>query len=165
MKKLIFKKVDGTIIEDVNNYVNEWMIKYPYTEVTIGCDSQSHSRNITYSIVIVLHVFYESKENNPYRVGNGAHVISATVIEKNKDLKKDIYNRLWNEATYTIEAAKMIDNCVKNIKIHLDFNSKEGEYSNILYSSGIGLASSNGYVAVGKPYAWASSTVADHLCR
>jgi len=164
-KKLIFKKSDGTTINDVNQYVKDWLIKYPFTEVTVGCDSQAHSRSITYSVVIVMHVFFESKETNPKRVGNGAHVISATIIEKDRSLKGDLYNKLWAEAVYTVQAAQMIDSDVKNITIHLDFNSKEGEYSNILYQSGLGYCLSHGFAALGKPFSPSASHAADHLCR
>ena len=164
-KKLVFKKSDGTIIGDVNQYVKDFLVKYPYAELSIGCDSQVHSRNITYSVVIVMHVFYESIESNKYRVGNGAHVISATIIEKDKNLRSDLYNKLWAEVEFSIQVAKMIDDCGKNIEIHIDFNSKEGEYSNILYQSGIGYAKSHGYEAYGKPFSPSASYAADHLCR
>ncbi len=165
MSKLIFKKIDGTVIKDVNQYVKDWMSKYPYAEVTIGCDSQAHAKYIKYSIVIVMHIFYESKEENPNRVGNGAHVISADVIDRNRNLKSDLYSKLWAEAMYTVEAAQLIDKCTKNIVIHLDFNSNEDAYSNVLYASGLGYVKGMGYEAYGKPYAWASSHAADHLCR
>jgi len=164
-KKLVFKKIDGTIITDVNQYVKEWIAKYPYSEVTIGCDSQAFARFVKYSVVIVMHIFYESKEKNPHRVGNGAHVISATIIDKDKHLKSDIYTKLWAETMFTVQAAQMLDECTKNIQIHLDYNSKEGEYSNVLYNSGIGFVKGMGYEAFGKPYAWAATHAADDLCK
>ena len=164
-EELIFKKIDGTVIENVNQYVKDFINEHPYTEVTIGCDSQTHARYVKYSIVIVLHIFHESKEKNPYRVGAGAHVISATVIDRSKVTKTDIYSKLWAEAMYTVQAAQMLDECTKNIKIHLDYNSKESEYSNVLYSSGIGFVKGMGYEASGKPHAWAATHVADNLCK
>ncbi len=164
-KLLIFKKIDDTIIDDVNQYVKDWIKQYPYGEVTIGCDSQTFPRYVRYSIAIVMHMFYESKQSNPDRMGHGAHVISALVIDRNKNLKTDTYGKLWAEATYTLQAAQMIDDCTKNIVIHLDYNSKEGEFSNVLYQSGIGLAKSYGYEAYGKPFSYAASHCADHLCR
>ena len=164
-KKLMFYKIDGTKIEDVNKYVKDWIEQYPHSEITIGCDSQAYARYVKYSVVIVMHVFYESKEANPNRVGHGAHVISATIIDRSKGLKSDLYTKLWAEAMYTVEAAQMLDECTKKIKIHLDYNSKEEAYSNVLYNSGIGFVKGMGYEACGKPYAWASSNVADYLCR
>ena len=164
-KKLIFKKVDGTIIKDVNQYVKDWIKKYPHAEDTIGCDSQAHSSYIKYSIVIVMHIFFESKKSNPDRVGNGAHVISADIIDRNKNLKSDIFTKLWAEAVYSVEAAQLLDECTKDIVIHLDYNSKEDQYSNVLYSSGIGFVKEMGYEAYGKPFSYAASHCADHLCR
>jgi predicted RNase H-related nuclease YkuK (DUF458 family) len=164
-KELVFKKIDGTIIEDVNKYVKEWISKYPYADVTIGCDSQAFARYIKYSVVIVMHIFHESKESNPGRLGNGAHVISATVIDRNRNLKKDIYTKLWAEAMYTVQAAQMLDECVKDITIHLDYNSKEEAYSNVLYAAGIGFVKGMGYEACGKPFAWAATHAADDLCK
>lgn len=164
-KKLVFKKIDGTVIEDVNQYVKDWVKQFPHSEITVGCDSQAFSRFIKYSIVIVMHKFLESKEQNKNRVGKGAHVISATIIDKRKDLKKDLYSKLFEEALYTVEAAQMLDGCEKNIIIHLDYNSKKTEYSNIVYDVGIGYVKGMGYQAVGKPYAWAASHAADDICK
>ncbi len=164
-KDLLFKKNDGTVINDISKYLKDWMKKYPHSEITIGCDSQAHARYVKYSVVIVMHIFHESKEQNPDRMGNGAHVISATIIDRNKTLKTDLYTKLWAEAMFTVEAAQMIDGCTKNITIHLDYNSKEDEYSNVLYNSGIGFVKGMGYEAYGKPYAWAASHAADDYCK
>lgn len=164
-KELIFKKINGTVISDVNSYVKNFLKEHPYTEVTIGCDSQAHARYVKYSVVIVMHIFNESKNSNPDRTGHGAHVISATVIDRDKNIKTDIYTKLWMEATFTVKAAQMLDECTKNIKIHLDYNSNEDEYSNVLYNSGIGFVKGMGYEAYGKPYAWAASHAADDLCK
>lgn len=158
-KNLIFKKVDGTIIKDVNQYVKNWITNHPYGEVTIGCDSQQHTRYIKYSTVIVMHVIDE------FEIGHGAHVISSSIIDRSKNIKSDIYTKLWAEAEYTIQTAQMLDGCTKNIKIHLDYNSKESEYSNVLYSAGLGYVTSLGYEAYGKPHAWAASHSADHVVR
>jgi len=164
-KELVFKKIDGTVIDDVSKYVKDWIVEHPYADVTIGCDSQAFARYIKYSVVIVMHMFHESKESNPQRTGNGAHVISATIIDKDRSLKSDLYTKLWAEAMYTVQAAQMLDNCVKNVTIHLDYNSKEDAYSNVLYASGIGFVKGMGYEAVGKPYAWAATHAADDLCK
>ena len=158
-KNLIFKKVDETIINDVNEYVKEWINENPFGEVTIGCDSQEHSKCIKYSTVIVMHFVDESGR------GHGAHVISASYDDKTKSVKTDIYTKLWAEAEFTIQTAQMLDGCTKNIKIHLDYNSKEDEFSNVLYAAGIGFVKGMGYEAEGKPHAWAATHVADDICK
>ena len=50
-QNLIFKKFDGTVIEDVNKYVGDWATENPYGTVTIGCDSQEFARYVMYCIV------------------------------------------------------------------------------------------------------------------
>jgi len=160
-RTLIFKKIDGEIINDVNNYVNNYIKENPYIDITIGCDSQEHSKYIKYSVVIVMHKL------DKYGVGHGAHVINANYIDTSKTIKSDIYSKLWVEAELTIQTAQMLNlkNYFKNIKIHLDYNSKEEEFSNVLYSSGMGFVKGMGFEAYGKPYAWAASSVADRNCR
>lgn len=159
--KLVFKKFDGTLIKDVNKYVNDFIVENPYTDITIGCDSQEHAKYIKYSVVIVMH------RKDKYGGGHGAHVINANYIDKSKTIKSDIYSKLWAEAELTIETAKMLDldNYSNSIKVHLDYNSKEEEYSNVLYSAGIGYVKGMGFEAFGKPHAWAASNVADGFCK
>ena len=179
-QKLAFKKLDGTAIEDVSQYVKDWITEYPYGEIIIGCDSQEHSRYVKYAIVIVMHVFFESKYDNPNRVGNGAHVIKAILFDKKhktpkgamkiKDGRREfdtsaIQGKLWKEVELTIEAAQMLEDCQKKIMIHIDYNSDESTASYPLYAPGIGYAQGLGYEAEGKPWAWAATHTADKLCR
>ena len=159
MNELKFHKFDGTYIDNVSEYVDKWVKEHPHCSVTIGCDSQKHSRHIQYAVSIVMHNVDE------YGIGKGAHCIYATVIDKNKQLKKDIYTKLWGEVVIAVEAAKIIEKCGKKITIHLDYNSDESYMSNVLYSSGIGYASSFGFKAYGKPDAFCASIVSDKLCR
>jgi predicted RNase H-related nuclease YkuK (DUF458 family) len=169
--ELVFRKFDGTLIEDVNQYVQNWIKENPYGQLVVGCDSQEHSRDVKYAIVIVMH--YKDK----YGAGRGAHVIQAITKEPKpkktytvKNGKKEfdtstLQGKLWKEVEYTIQAANMLEGCQKKIMIHLDYNSKETEGSHILYASGLGYAQGMGYKAVGKPDAWGSTHVADALCR
>jgi predicted RNase H-related nuclease YkuK (DUF458 family) len=171
---LVFKKFDGTIIKDVNQYVKDWVKENPYGTVTIGCDSQEFPRYVKYATVIVMHV--KDKQG----VGHGAHVIDSIIFDKemktkhgyvsNKEGNKEfdtskLHNKLWREVELTIQAAHMLDGCEKKIKIHLDYNSDEKEVSNVLYASGIGYAQSMGYEAMGKPFAYCATHTADALCR
>ena len=180
MTQLEFRKFDGTRIEDVNQYVKEWVTQYPHGEIIIGCDSQEHSRYVKYAIAIVMHIFMESKESNPERTGHGAHVIKSILFDKKhrtprgtlkiKNGKKSfdtnvLQGKLWKEVELTIEAAQLLKGCNKKIKVHVDYNSDESAASHILYAPGVGYAQGMGYEAEGKPYAWAATHVADSLCR
>lgn len=180
MTELDFKKLDGTKIENVNQYVKDFITENPHTDIIIGCDSQEHSRYVKYAIAIVMHVFYEAKEDNPERVGHGAHVIKAIIFDKKhrtpkgalkiKNGKKTfdtsiLQGKLWKEVELTIEAAQLLEDCNKKIKIHVDYNSDEKAASHILYAPGLGYAQGLGYEAEGKPWSWAATHVADKLCR
>lgn len=173
-KDLVFRKFDGTLIENVNQYVRDWAKENPYGQIIIGCDSQEHSRYVTYAIAIVMH--YKDK----FGGGHGAHVIKSVIKDskfrtpagtlKVKNGRKSfdtsvLQGKLWREVELTIQAAKLLDGCDKKIMIHVDYNSDEGAMSNVLYAPGIGYAQGMGYEAQGKPYAWAATHVADSLCR
>jgi len=159
MKKLEFKKANGTHIPDVLTYVKEWISRHPYCTVTIGCDSQEHNHYVKYSIVICLHDVDAAGQ------GHGAHVISSDYFDYTKNIKTDLYTKLWQEAELAIQVGQMIQDCGKKLKIHLDYNSDESAYSNVLYNAGIGYVKSQGFDCVGKPIAWASTHIADKLCR
>ena len=156
---LEFRKIDGTIIHNVLQYVKDFITKYPYCEVSIGCDSHMHSRYIKYVIVICLH------DVDDCGVGHGAHVISADYVDYSKNLKTDLYAKLWQEAELSIEVADRIKDCGKKLSIHLDYNSDENALSNVLYDSGLGYVKSMGYEGVGKPLSYSATYCADHLAR
>jgi len=156
---LVFKKTDGTLIPDPLAYVTEWINRHPFCTVTIGCDSQEHSKFIKYSIVVCLHDVDESG------IGHGAHVISVTIEDKTRNIKSDLYTKLWQEAELALQVAELLKDCGKAIKVHLDFNSDEKAYSNVLYNAGVGYVKASGFECEGKPTAWASTHMADKLCR
>jgi len=171
---LVFRKFDGTLIEDVSQYVKDWAKANPYGQVIIGCDSQEHTSYVTYAIAIVMHF------KDKWGGGHGAHVIKSVMKDKKyrtpkgtlkiKNGRKSfdtsvLQGKLWREVELTVQAARLLEGCDMKIRVHLDYNSKENEFSNILYASGIGYAQGMGFEAEGKPYAWAASKVADALCR
>ncbi len=168
---LTFRKFDGTLIEDVNSYVRNWNIENPHGEIIIGCDSQEHSRYVTYAIAIVMHF------KDKWGGGHGAHVIKSVFKDKTHRTPKSarrgkndfdtnaLGGKLWKEVELTIQTAKMLTDCNKKIKIHVDYNSDETAGSNFLFAAGVGYAIGEGYEAEGKPHAWAATKVADSLCR
>jgi len=108
---------------------------------------------------------------------HGAHVISADVwIKRNPKHNRgklgameEMPGKLWKEAEFVIETAKMVDGAdelfKKRITIHLDYNVDAAFESNMLFASGIGYITGLGYHAEGKPASWAATHVADALCR
>lgn len=165
MEVLKFKKIDGTVIENVEKYVKDWTKRNPYGKVIIGCDSQVHSRRIKFSIVVVMH--YKDK----YDQGKGAHLIIADVWEKRmlRSQSEEMPSKLWKEALFALQAAEQVNGkdeyFKKSIEVHLDFNSDETKKSNIIYASGLGLLSGYGYRVYGKPDSIIASNCCDHFCR
>ena len=164
-KKLTFKKVDGTIIKNVEKYVKDWTKDNPYGKVIIGCDSQVHGRRIKYSIAIVMHYIDRMK------IGHGAHVIIADVWEKRnvRNPIEEMPAKLWREAEFTLIAAQMVDGAdemfKKRITLHLDYSSDAKDKSNIMFATGIGYLTGMGYAAEGKPFAYVATHTADAFCR
>ncbi len=164
-KTLIFKKVTGEVIEDVEKYVKDWSKENPYGKVIVGCDAHAHSRRIKYAIAIVMH--YIDRMGG----GRGAHVIVAEIWEKrnSKNHMDEMTTKLWNEAQYTLMAAQMIDGndeiFKKRMILHLDFSPDAKYKSNIMFSVGIGFLTSMGYKTVGKPDAYVATHTSDAFAR
>lgn len=158
MESIKFKKFDGTSVDDVGKYVRDWANANPHGSVTVGCDSQEYSLYIKYAITICMHYVDESGQ------GHGGHVIYADYIDRSRSMKTDVYTKLWAECELTVKAAGMLGDIGRKIKVHLDYNSDDTAYSNILYASGIGYVDSMGYEAYGKPYAYSCHT-ADRIAK
>ncbi len=163
--QLVFKKLTGEIVQNVEQYVKNWTLENPYGQVIIGCDSQMHGRRIKYSIAIVMH--YIDKMG----IGHGGHVIVADIWEKRKTSSplEEMPSKLWREAEFTLAAAQMVDGndetFKKRIMLHLDYSNNAKDKSNMMFASGIGYLQGMGYNAEGKPYAYVATHTADALCR
>ena len=157
-----FKTRQGVVIDNLKEYVRDWLIDKTETQIWIGCDSQVHGALVSYGITVCM-----------YEQGKGAHVIAKTVNVANKSTskgKKSLQDgsnsrRLWEEIEYSVDVADELKDLGSKISIHADYNSKPEEVSNELFDSGIGYAMSRGYTAVGKPFAWASTYAADREAR
>ena len=157
-----FKTRQGLIIDDLRQYVKDWLANRNNAQIWVGCDSQSHGKTIAYATTVCL-----------YEQGKGAHVISQKIHVPNKSKtrgKKSLEdgsnnNRLWEEIQYSVLVADELKGLRTKITIHADYNSKPEEVSNQLFDAGIGFALGKGYEAVGKPFAWASTYAADKEVR
>ena len=157
-----FKTRQGVVIDNLRDYVKDWLTDKTDTQIWIGCDSQVHGALITYGVTVCM-----------YEQGKGAHVIAKKVSVTNKSTskgKKSLQDgsnsrRLWEEIEYSVDVADELKDLGSKISIHADYNSKPEEVSNELFDSGIGYAMSRGYTAVGKPFAWASTYAADREAR
>lgn len=143
MKKVNWKKFGGQFIEDEIDYIKKYLdykdqfgnpIKASDVKISIGCDSKSKRRSITYAITIVFysdiehngghvifkrfsvpkHVVYSGKKMNQW---NGSYEENSA--KKKLDIKEGdmsaIFNRLYNEADYLLELGQDVDKALKNI--------------------------------------------------
>jgi len=159
IKDLKFQKYDGNYIKDVHKYVKHWVIDNEYGSVTIGCDSQEHARYVKYAVTIVMHMRDESG------IGHGGHIIFTSFKDSSKNMKSDVFTKLWAETEITVAVAKLVGDIGLPIKIHLDYNSDKTKYSNILYNAGIGFGSAAGFETYGKPHSWCASHTADRIAK
>lgn len=148
----LFKKADGTVINDLRSYIKDWVDKNPNSEIFVGCDSQDRTHKTKYATVIAM-----------YNIGKGAHVITSTFMV---NTKLDRMTRLWEEVEKSIKVAKDIKEYVNvPISVHFDFNSEKDQVSNQLYDAAKGYTKSFGFDGYGKPESPAASYAADKQCR
>lgn len=144
-----FKSFDGEEIKDVRNYIKNFLIINPDTELIVGTDSEQYKNYTNYVTVICM-----------VKKQKGVHVI----YKRHKSIKiKDLYKRLWNEIEFSKITADYIKD-IKNTEIHIDINKNKIRKSNIVYDSAIGYLTSFGYSVESKPNSWAASKAADLLC-
>ena len=150
--KNFYKKIDGTLIPNIKEYVKEFIDNHPTAQIHIGCDSQERGQQISYAVSLCMYI-----------PGHGGHVISKRVITKTASR----YEKLWKEVELSIAAAEELESVIsqQEMSIHVDYNIKPEEESHKLYDAGIGYITACGYKALGKPNAWASTKVADKVCR
>ena len=155
-----FRTRQGQIIDDLKQYVTDWIKDKSDIKVYVGCDSQVHGKSICYAVSVCM-----------YEKGKGAHIISKRTTETKTNNVSRKWEpgtnsvRLWEEVNKSITVADEINGIGVPIVIHVDYNSNPDELSNELYDSGIGYAMSKGYEAAGKPEAWAASKAADKAVR
>jgi len=143
MRNLKFKKFGGQFIDNEIDYIINYL-KYKNefgnqnnpsnVKISIGCDSKSKRRHITYAITIVFYsdiehngahyifkrfkvpksVIYSGKKMNQW---TGDYELNSS--KKLKTIKEGdmtaIFNRLYNEADYLLELGEHLNEKLKNI--------------------------------------------------
>jgi len=157
--KFIWKKTDGTPIENVSAYIKNYLFTHSGEyKLFIGTDSQRVRKQ---------HIVYYATVICIYNVGHGAHIIYSK--NKRNDIK-DMFNRLWWEIEYSMSITNELkDKGVlvnKNIlSVHIDISPKVKNKSNDVYKSAVGYVTGMGYDCLAKPYAVAASYCADFVVR
>jgi predicted RNase H-related nuclease YkuK (DUF458 family) len=146
----VFRTSGGSVVEDLRQYIIDWMAEHNGCEIYIGSDSQVRGDRVKYSTVVCL-----------WDVGHGVWE-----AYRNEELQnpKDRYTRLWNEVTRSVELADELKD-LGEIHVHMDYNSNPKYPSYQLYDAGIGYVTGMGFNAAGKPLAWAASSGANRHCQ
>ena len=149
-----FKRVTGEDITDLKAYILDYLRKRPECYIMVGCDSQSKRNSIIYATTII---FITPRK--------GGHVIMKREWKK-KGI--DFHSRLWAEVENIGAVSTFLGEFLPKDLITpcVDFNPNPKWKSNSLFASAIGYLKGLGFDnVVGKPDAYASSSVADHICR
>lgn len=128
-----FKKLSNR--EEINliPYIQEYMTKYPETQILIGTDSQNRRKQSVYAICIGLN-----------RPGKGAHVIySKYEVPRIKDNRERLIKETWD----SIEVAEYIRENTghKATFLDIDINPDSKFGSNSALSACAGMCVGYGY--------------------
>ncbi len=146
----LFVDGKGRVVEDLFAYVKNWLKHHARGQVFIGSDSKVRGPMVKYATVVCL-----------WDVGHGV-----TELHRNEILPKphDAFSRLWGEVTRAVETADTLRG-VGQITVHIDINANPRFRSHSLYDASIGLITSMGFSAQGKPHSWAASCGAHRHCQ
>lgn len=157
--QFIWKKTDGTVIDNVNEYVKEYFTTHDGEyKLFIGTDSQKVRKQslVYYATVICI-----------YNVGHGAHILYSK--QKRTNIK-NMFDRLWWEIEYSMAITNELkDGGVlvnRNIlSVHIDISPKVKNKSNDVYKSAVGYVTGMGYNCLAKPNAVAATYCSDWVVR
>ena len=150
---LDFKKCSGEKIENIVEYVREYMKEHPTVEIMVGTDSQNRGGKTVYSTVIAL-----------YTPGNGAHCI----FKRWRTPKEAVRNtRLMNEVQASLEVAgELVSAGIKKPSyIDIDINPSPRYKSNEVFQAAKGWVEGSGYEVRFKTFGPLVTTFADWLVR
>jgi predicted RNase H-related nuclease YkuK (DUF458 family) len=169
-----FKQFGGFIIEDLQQYVKDYIRKNPHVEIYVGSDSQNNRKSTRFVTVICFvhpghggHIIFKRYTDTRIKVKKEDYDRAKSNSVQDKFWKKTLFPRMWKEvqdsAETAIEIKDVIDN--KMITVDLDLNPLEKHQSNIAHDAGVGYIKSLGFQCRTKPHAWAASAAADMLCK
>ena len=150
---LDFKKCSGEKIENIVEYVREYMKEHPTVEIMVGTDSQNRGGKTVYSTVIAL-----------YTPGNGAHCIFKRWRTPKETVRN---NRLMNEVQASLEVAgELVSAGIKKpAYIDIDINPSPRYKSNEVFQAAKGWVEGSGYEVRFKTFGPLVTTFADWLVR
>lgn len=151
-RRLMFRKFTGENIENICDYVKDFLKDVPNVEVIVGTDSQNYGDHTNFSTVIAM-----------YEVGHGAHC----VYEKWRTPRERIrQNRLLKEVEASIKTADVLKAGGIKIKyIDIDINCSPRFKSNEVFSTAKGWVEGSGYECRWKTLGPLITTMADYVVK
>jgi predicted RNase H-related nuclease YkuK (DUF458 family) len=110
---LRFKKFGGEYVDNIVEYISEYIKDRPNITIAVGCDSIQKRRRTMYAITVMLY---------DIDVKNGAHVL---FYRKNEAKIRDNNERLYNEAKYLYEVGSYLDQELTKFYTRKDLTLKE----------------------------------------
>ena len=149
-----FTTLQGVRIENIVEYIREYISTRENIEILIGSDSQSYSNKKTvYGVVIAL-----------YTKGCGAHVLCS---RETVPIERNTQSRLLTEVWKSIEIAEYLkENGLPKPKyIDIDLNPDPKYKSNQVLRQAVGLVEGMGYKVRYKHLGAMMTYAANHLVR
>ena len=108
-----WKKFGGEKIDDIIEYIKEYVNEHPKVTISLGCDSVQRRRKTVYAFTLM---FYSVS------IRNGAHVI---YFRENINKVRDNYDRLGKEAEFLHEIAEWLDAELSSFYVRKDLSDME----------------------------------------
>jgi predicted RNase H-related nuclease YkuK (DUF458 family) len=126
--KLKFKKFGGEFIDDLGEYLRDYLKQYPDVKIYVGSDSEPRTREYTPYAVAVCMYSEERKD--------GVHYIFARFFG---DKAPDIFTRMWKEVELAEAVAdyleEELEGCIERMSpeelVKLGYNSNQDKLVNI----------------------------------
>ena len=146
-----YRKLDGTPVEDLAEYVKDYLRQHPQAELSVGSDSQNIGGSSIYATVVAFR-----------RPGKGVHYV---LRKKREPLITDMITRLFKEAEDSIACAEDLRSkgVYQPITIDVDYNEDEQHRSHKLIPMVKGWILGLGYSMSTKQNTQVASIAADHL--
>lgn len=182
MEKLIWRKWNKEVIDDINEYVLNYVKNVDRNvKIIVGCDSQPHRRRLTYAVTVIMY-------NETLK--KGAHAVYAKIKIPRV---RDVNAKIRKEAEFVYNVAESLDQTLRGtyyykfdknnyddtiptklVEVHVDVNPKRNtrngrkfsnNLSNEVYSEIMGWLCGSGFRVISKPYSYGSTGTADKLCK
>jgi predicted RNase H-related nuclease YkuK (DUF458 family) len=149
-----FKTLFGIEIDNLAEYIKEYISTRENVEILVGADSQNYSnRKTIYGVVIAL-----------YTKGKGAHVLCS---RDTVPIERNTSTRLLTEVWKSIETAEFLkeNGLPKPLWIDIDLNPDPKFKSNTVLRQAVGLVEGMGYQVRYKQLGAMVTYAANHLVR